>query len=75
MTQKELEAQAEEMRQMLHSQYAALNQQNAIIHYLLDSMERIALDYDLEEQIDAIVTQIPGVSIQEEKVNPIIIQE
>jgi len=70
---EELNKQITELTGILHKQYDALNTQRSVIDYLLDSFEKLAIEHDLEEEVDAIMVKITGGEPREEEVNPQII--
>jgi len=70
---EELNKQITELTGVLHKQYDALTQQRAVLDYLLDAMEKLAIEHDLEEEIDAIMVRITGGEPKEEEVSPQII--
>ena len=70
---EELTTQITELNSVLHQQYAALTQQRAVLEYLLNELEQLALDHDLEEQVDAIMVKVLQGAARDEDVNPQII--
>ena len=55
---EELSRRIRELEEAEAKYLSSLNSQRAVIDYLLDALEQLALDNDLEEQAEAIIQRI-----------------